>query len=278
MAGAPPATADAPRPGGPGFRVERLWSQPGGLIEYRPVDTLVAVATGSPRTTELVGNAGEARQVAVRPGQVHVFPAGRTFAVRLLGAAENVLVTLSASLLLEAGGEVRQLRPAFAEEAPLIRELVLALERSATTTDAQRRHVRKLAAALASQLVQDFATDGPRPAPAVRRTGPALQAVTEYIEAHVDEQLTLTQLAGLAGLSVFSFARRFRAAVGFPPHQYVLQRRVERAKALLGESEAAIAEVALRCGFGDQSAFTTAFRRLTRQTPTGYRETHRNGS
>ena len=58
----------------------------------------------------------------------------------------------------------------------------------------------------------------------------------------------------------------------------MLRRRVERAKALLGESEAAIAEVALRCGFGDQSAFTTAFRRLTRQTPTGYRETHRNGS
>ncbi len=273
MSGARPVTAEGLRPGAPGIRLERLRSPPGPLIEYRPVDTLVAVATGSPRFAELVPGDGEPRRVAVLPGLVHVFPAGRTIGVRLLGVADNVVVTLGSGLLAEAGGDSGQIRPAFAEEAPLVRELVLALDRAPGSTEPQRRHARRLAAALASEVLQTFGTAAPR-APA-RRAGPDVQALAGYIDTHVEDDLTLGQLAARAHLSVFSFARRFRAVVGIPPHRYVLNRRVERAKALLVQNDATVAEVALRCGFGDQSAFTTAFRRLTRQTPTRYRETHR---
>ena len=179
------------------------------------------------------------------------------------------------SVLAEAGGDARRLRLVLAGEAPLVRELVLALEQAASGTERGRRHVRALTAALAAQLIHDYALEEALPGPGIRRLPPPLHTVTRYIEDHVEVTLTLGQLAGLTRLSVFSFARRFKAAIGVPPHRYVLQRRVERAKELLRETNSAIAEVALRCGFGDQSAFTTAFRRLTRQTPTGYREAYR---
>ncbi len=66
--------------------------------------------------------------------------------------------------------------------------------------------------------------------------------------------------------------RSFKSWTGLPPHRYILRRRIERAKLLLGDTTLNIADVALRCGFGDQSAFTTTFRRLTAQTPSAYRD------
>jgi AraC family transcriptional regulator len=275
MLGGRPVTAEVARSSGSGLRVERLRTPPGRRIEYRPLEALVSVATGSPRMVEL-SDGRATRRLLVLPGQVHVVPAGGALVVRLLGVAENVIVALSPGLLLRAGGDGRQLRTAFGEEAPLIRELVFALERAGSDTEAQRRHVDRVALALASEVVQDYGTEHPQLGPSTRRASPPIDAVAEYIDCHVDEQLTLAQLAGMAHLSVFAFARRFKTVVGLPPHQYVLKRRVERAKTLLVQSETGIAEVALSCGFGDQSAFTTAFRRLTRQTPTSYRDAHRN--
>ena len=60
-----------------------------------------------------------------------------------------------------------------------------------------------------------------------------LRAVVAYIEEHLDAGLTLEQMAAAARLSVYHFARQFKAATGLPPHQYVILRRVERARQLL---------------------------------------------
>ena len=278
MSGAPAPRSEGNGSGGLATRVERIQTPPGGPVEYRPVATLVSLAVGRPRMAEFVTEDGEAHLLEVHPGRVHLFPAGRPVVVRLFGPAENVLVTLSPSVLAEAGGDEVRLRPVLAGEAPLVRELIVALERSASGTERGRQHARALTAALASQLIHDYPLEELRPGPVVRRPRRPLHIVTRYIEEHVEDALTLGQLAALAHLSVFSFARHFRAAIGVPPHRYVLLRRVERAKELLRETDSAIAQVALRCGFGDQSAFTTAFRRLTRQTPTGYREMHRVAS
>jgi AraC family transcriptional regulator len=71
-----------------------------------------------------------------------------------------------------------------------------------------------------------------------------LRAVVEYIEEHLDGSPSLEQMAATAHLSVYHFARQFRAATGLPPHQYVISRRVERAKQLLQEGDLSLAEVA----------------------------------
>jgi AraC family transcriptional regulator len=95
--------------------------------------------------------------------------------------------------------------------------------------------------------------------------------VTEYIEEHVAEELSLATLAGLARLSPFHFARAFKHTLGTPPHRYHTERRIERAKSLLAADELTVTEIALAVGFGETSSFTAAFRRLTGSTPSGYR-------
>jgi AraC family transcriptional regulator len=75
-----------------------------------------------------------------------------------------------------------------------------------------------------------------------------------------------------AHLSVYHFARQFKAATGLPPHQYVILRRVERAKELLqAGTDLSLAEVAARAGFSDQSRFSHHFKRLVGVTPGQFR-------
>jgi AraC family transcriptional regulator len=99
-----------------------------------------------------------------------------------------------------------------------------------------------------------------------------LRAVVEYVEEHLDASPTLEQMAAAARLSPYHFARQFKAATGLPPHQYVIARRVERAKHLLqGGSDLSLAEVAADAGFSDQSQFGHHFKRVVGVTPGQFR-------
>lgn len=98
-----------------------------------------------------------------------------------------------------------------------------------------------------------------------------LQVVIEYIDAHLDEEIKLVGLAELVDMSQYYFAQLFKQSMGITPYQYVLQQRVERAKQLLKYQDMAITDVALSCGFANQSHFTKHFRKLTGITPKTYR-------
>jgi AraC family transcriptional regulator len=95
-----------------------------------------------------------------------------------------------------------------------------------------------------------------------------LRAVVEYIEEHLDASPSLEQMAAVARLSVYHFARQFKAATGLPPYQYVIMRRVERARQLLQTgNDLSLAEVAASAGFSDQSQLSRHFKRLVGVTP-----------
>ena len=98
-----------------------------------------------------------------------------------------------------------------------------------------------------------------------------LRAVAEYIEEHLDACPSLAQLAAVARLSPYHFARQFKTATGLPPHQFVIMRRVERAKQLLQGGDLSLAEVALHAGFSGQSQFSSHFKRLVGVTPRQFR-------
>jgi AraC family transcriptional regulator len=98
-----------------------------------------------------------------------------------------------------------------------------------------------------------------------------LNRVIEYIEANLDQEIALSALAKTAGMSSHYFSELFKKSVQFSPYQYVLRRRIERARKLLHEPGVTVFEAAARTGFSDQSQFTKIFRRIVGVTPTAYR-------
>jgi AraC family transcriptional regulator len=98
-----------------------------------------------------------------------------------------------------------------------------------------------------------------------------LKRVQEYVDAHLDESISLADLAQVAGLSRMHFAAQFRAATGYRPHDYLLYQRIESAKAMLSSTDTPLAEIALNVGFQAQAHFSTVFKRLTGETPARWR-------
>jgi AraC family transcriptional regulator len=95
--------------------------------------------------------------------------------------------------------------------------------------------------------------------------------IADYIEEHLDEEISLQHLAEIAQLSRYHFARAFKHSFGLPPHRYHMSRRMERAKSLLEERARSVTEVGLMLGFAETSSFTTSFRRAVGVTPSDYR-------
>jgi AraC family transcriptional regulator len=102
-----------------------------------------------------------------------------------------------------------------------------------------------------------------------------MRAVAAYIEEHVREQISLATLARVARLSPHHFCRAFKKSFGIPPHQYHVQRRIERAKVLLSDLANSVTGVALSLGYSDSSAFSVAFRKTTGRTPKQFRRDFR---
>jgi AraC family transcriptional regulator len=96
--------------------------------------------------------------------------------------------------------------------------------------------------------------------------------VREFINENLDEDLSLAEIAAVADLSQYHFARAFRKTTGLTPQQYLMRQRIERAKELLAKDDLPLVEVSLRAGFKNQSHFTTLFRKFTKLTPKTWRE------
>ena len=94
--------------------------------------------------------------------------------------------------------------------------------------------------------------------------------VLDYIESNLSRELTLSELAGIAELSLHHFARMFKKTMGMAPYKYVLERRVEHAKVMLRSTRASLVDISLSVGFYSQSHFTSTFGRMVGATPTEF--------
>ena len=95
--------------------------------------------------------------------------------------------------------------------------------------------------------------------------------VLDYIAGHLDKALKIDEMASQVGLSSYHFARRFKVAFGVPPHEFVLDRRVDCAKSLMGSTEDRLKSIAVDCGFSDQSHLTRVFKKRVGFTPGEFR-------
>jgi len=147
----------------------------------------------------------------------------------------------------------------------------LARELNAECTMSQL-HFDALTTSIGVQLVRRWSNRGTKATPFRGGLPPArLRRVEEFMMTHLADDIGLDALAAIADLSPKHFARAFRQSTGMPPHRWLIERRIDRAKALLNTADLSLAEIALACGFADQSHFTAAFRKLAGLTPGDYR-------
>lgn len=203
-------------------------------------------------------------------GQFCVVPAGASTRWIVSRPARSLLLRLSPSLVPETaeamglGSHITELAPSIHVRDPQIERIGWMMQ--AEDLDAYpggRLFADGLAAALAARLLalqsrRRTSVDKPGRALPVWR----LRHVLEYIDAHLDEDLALAELAGVAGFSLSHFKPLFRQAVGMPAHRFVLERRVERARALLLEGKKSRGEIALEAGFSHPSHMARCLRRV----------------
>ena len=151
---------------------------------------------------------------------------------------------------------------------PALNETILRLLADARRAVSRDPHSADLYLEQATRLLRGVRSAGPVPGGLAPWQ---MRIVREYILAHLGGRLSVRDLALVARLSHRHFARAFKASFGLAPHAFVMGRRVERAKELIRDSGLPLSEVALACGFSDQSHLTRLFSRIEGVTPAAWR-------
>lgn len=221
---------------------------------------------------------GRARRARSLPGNAMLMAAGQDSVWHCSSAIDELHVFLDPAVVREVAVELGHQRfelidgvglvdPALSEFA---RQLIAEIENPGVGT---RLFADTMARALALHLLRRHSTIGGAEVPQrSEMTTRQLRVATDYIESHLDADVTLDAIASASAMSSFRFARAFKKATGQSPRQYVIARRIERAKELLRAGDGDLAQIANVVGFATQSHFTSVFRRRCGTTPKRYRD------
>lgn len=243
-------------------------------------DHLVILHLDGPVTvSRMLGQSCASR--IIPPGGLFMLPGGMDFGVRLGGDLSTVHIYVRRAIIEEVAADLStadagsiELVPRLGARDPLVERLALEVRDALTDPDPNVPvYIDYLTRAIAARLIRAHSARSlPRPeATAGTLTRIQLDRAIDYMEENLDKPVALLDVAHAAGLSATHFARRFKRSTGRAPHQHLMRSRVERAKRLLAETDSAIAQVAVACGFAHQEHLTRVFRRLTGETPARFR-------
>lgn len=223
--------------------------------------------------------AGRRRRARLTSSDVCIIPAQQPHTMLWREDSELVFFNLEPQFIFDAahdatrGGSV-EMEERYGIRDPLIEQLGAAVYAEFCGPSVMGRiYIEALAAALAVHLRRNYSAARQNVAAPAGLAPYKLRRVIEFIDANLDQSLSLGEVAGVAGMSPYYFSRSMRRATGLAPHAYVALRRMERAKQLLRETKLPIIEVALRVGFSNHSHFTRQFRKSVGVTPSAYRLT-----
>ena len=215
----------------------------------------------------------------VSHGQIHIGDARIPLWVRCSASPSFFAIALHEGFVTEVWQKAFDregdftIRTSIGVEDPVIARLGALGRRELSEGGAGGRlYLEALATLLAVHLLRGYSVS--KPSPVAHRGGLAprqMRRVLDYIDAHLTDELGLTDLAAIAGLSPNHFGEAFKASAGKSPHRFVMEKRVQHAMALLRNEERSIAEIAQAAGFSSQSRLTQNFRRMTGLTPGQFR-------
>jgi AraC family transcriptional regulator len=207
------------------------------------------------------------------PGDIDIYPAHLWLTASWLEEAEFLQLYLEPSFLEHVnyqlyGSDRVELVPQSLLD-PLIQNIALALKTTLETNSfSSRLYADSMAQALVVHLLDRYSSQ--ERTLTIYKKGLSkqhLQLTINYIQEHLDRDLSLAELASVAQLSSFHFARLFKQSTGYSPHQYHIQCRIDCAKKLLKDDNLSIADIAQTVGFANQGHLNYHFKRLVGITP-----------
>ena len=262
-----------------GVRISRARVLPGKLLESAENLHKINISLAGSLTTEKITENGRRTVTKGGAGNICITPSGQSMGAVWNNTLDNLSFTFDPNFVAQTAVENRfssnfEFTESYKEKDPLIQQIGLTLlEDAHNESPSGRLYADSLVQTLTLHLLKNYTS-----ANAVSEirhggiSGFKLRRVREFINANLEEDLSLAEIAEIADLSRFHFARSFRLATGQTPQQYLMQQRIERAKELLAKNELPIIEISLRTGFKNQSHFTTLFRKFTSLTPKIWRE------
>jgi AraC family transcriptional regulator len=228
---------------------------------------------------------GRTHESVIGAGKVIIMPAGMP-SVWEGSAAMSARIRLSPAVFVAAGAELGrggdcELRNVFEATDPCLGQLagLMIRELDLPAHPSQRLMLDSLSMAMAAHLWRSYNAFEPRREDRAQALAPAaVRAVLDFIGDNLERSLGLAELAQVAGISQFHFARQFKQAMGYAPAAYIQAARIEWARRLIAETDHSLVEVALSVGFADQSHFTRRFRHHTGVTPGAYARDFRRGA
>jgi AraC family transcriptional regulator len=243
--------------------------------------------TGGAMRVEQRHTHGPWKTFSLQQGDLVLRPVGTSLELRKKSLSSKPTQTLhlylSKNLVARAAEEVAghdsarlELVERFGFQDPLLAQIGFALWRELEQrAPAGNVYAQTAAQMLAIHLLRHYTAKGVAiKEPSHGLTDQQIRRVVDFVQAHLDQNLSLEALAEQTGFSSYHFARLFRQTTGASPHQFVLRQRVERAQLLLTERDVSLAQVATACGFVDQSHLTQVFKRHFGLTPRAYRQDH----
>jgi len=261
-----------------GIRLEHCQLQRGELPAHRHREHVVLISLTDGCKGELVTSSGIGVRGTQTRGNVCVLPSGLEHKAALESSSEHLALYVDPTLIDKAAAAAQfsgsfEIAERYARSDNVISSIGMALLGELESEGLSGRlYAESLGNVLAVHLLRYYAVTISRPATFTGGlSATKLRKVTEFIADNYGRDLKLAELAQVAGMSSFHFAREFKRTTGTTPHQYLIKFRVERAKALLARSDLPLIEVGLQSGFSHQSHFTRLFRRVTGTTPNAYR-------
>lgn len=256
-----------------GIRLEQRCDLPGEVSEGYLLRHVIALYLSSSFNYDLYRPGHGWNSKHIPRWTIQLWPARMPYALRWNCCGEALLLEIAPELVATAANRRFELRPNFEAQDRFISQAMLALADDVRAgSPAGRLYGESLGTAIAAHLVQRFSDVRRLPEENAPVSFAMSRRVLEYVRENLQADLSLHDLAQLAQMDEYRFSRWFKQSTGLPPHQYILRQRIELAKSLLRNPAPPLAEVALRCGFGDQSHFSNTFHRMTNVSPGAYRK------
>ena len=260
----------------PGGLFLQLRSDPAGILEVPELqNVLVAIHVGAAAKISC-RRGGESHTGSAVHGDIDIIPARIDARWEIHDNNDTALILALPTSLLDSVSEEHgfdprrvEIRNRFQIRDPQLENICWALKAEMESNySSGHLYVDSLAVSVASRLISTHSSI------AQRRTvqhgglgGRRLKQTLAYIEDRLSEDLSLSRIASIAGVSPSHFKTLFRESTGVPVHQYVVQRRIERAKDMLMQGKLSIAEIALATGFSHQSHLARHMRRSVGLSP-----------